>query len=186
MDPREKMYRVGFGVQGEGEYALRHKVFAETLKWIPERADKLDIDDYDCYAFPFTVVQTNGNWREDRLAAYLRVIHYDQPYMLEHEFKDVIPNGFIKSHSMEISRLCINTDVVNHRDRLFVLTKLFNAVIMHGRELGREFCYFVTVPSVITLLRYMKIPVHVLKETPERLSAVVHTRECILLDTPPK
>ncbi len=184
MHPRDNPYRVVFGVQGEREYALRYKVFVQTLKWIPERADKLDIDEYDSYGVPFTVVQTNGNWREDRLAAYLRVIHCTYPYMLECEFKDVMPDVFIKPDSIELSRLCIDTDVVTPRDRLRVLTQLFNAVIIYAKELEIARCYFVTIPSVVALLRYMKLPVHVLKKTPDRVSATVYFGECILLDTP--
>lgn len=31
-------------------YHLRHRVFAEQLKWVPERADKLEADVYDAWS----------------------------------------------------------------------------------------------------------------------------------------
>ena len=31
-------------------YRLRHRVFAERLKWVPERADRLEEDVYDAWS----------------------------------------------------------------------------------------------------------------------------------------
>lgn len=41
-------------LESEGElrqaYHLRHRVFAETLKWVPERQDRLESDVYDAWS----------------------------------------------------------------------------------------------------------------------------------------
>ena len=36
-------------------YHLRHRVFAERLKWVPERTDRLEADVYDTWS-------TNRGW----------------------------------------------------------------------------------------------------------------------------
>ncbi|HEB76261.1 MAG TPA: N-acyl-L-homoserine lactone synthetase, partial [Nitrospirae bacterium] len=47
------------------------------MKWVPGREDLLETDDYDEYAVSFGVFD-----RESRLAAYLRLIMPQRPFML--------------------------------------------------------------------------------------------------------
>ncbi len=87
-------------------YALRHKIFAEELKWIERKDDGMDIDEYDQGAISFGVFNL-----KDRLLGSFRIIPHDQPFMLENDFLFLINQNHElrkQADTIEISRFCID------------------------------------------------------------------------------
>jgi len=62
-------------------YQLRHRVFAERLKWVPERMDRLESDQYDAWSSSIGVFSNDAT-----LLGLVRVTHAQVPFMLESEF----------------------------------------------------------------------------------------------------
>lgn len=86
-------------------FQLRHRVFCEELKWVPETDDRNEIDEYDINAIHFGVFD-----KDDILRAYLRLIHTNKPFMLKDIFGSLIgPDHELKrdTNTAEVSRLCV-------------------------------------------------------------------------------
>ncbi|MDO8356520.1 MAG: acyl-homoserine-lactone synthase, partial [Nitrospirota bacterium] len=49
-----------YGEQLAQSYRLRHKVFAESLKWVPETDDREEIDLYDLWGTTLGLVRDDG------------------------------------------------------------------------------------------------------------------------------
>src|SRR5688500_6159848 len=62
-------------------YQLRHRVFAERLKWVPERTNRLESDMYDAWSSSIGVFSDNAT-----LLGLVRVTQAPVPFMLESEF----------------------------------------------------------------------------------------------------
>jgi acyl homoserine lactone synthase len=87
-------------------FRLRHEIFAEELKWVPEDEFGLEIDRYDVNGVHFGVMDMDGN-----LLAYMRILPTSGPYMLENEFSFLVGRDHDIRHSFdtaEISRLCVS------------------------------------------------------------------------------
>ncbi|MBX3303543.1 MAG: GNAT family N-acetyltransferase [Nitrospira sp.] len=62
-------------------YRLRHQVFAERLKWVPERADRFESDVYDTWSTSIGVFAGQST-----LLGLVRMTQAPVPFMLESEF----------------------------------------------------------------------------------------------------
>ena len=62
-------------------YQLRHRVFAERLKWVPERADRFESDVYDVWSILIGVFVDGST-----LLGLVRMTQAPVPFMLESEF----------------------------------------------------------------------------------------------------
>jgi acyl homoserine lactone synthase len=102
-------------LQGNSEwrqaYGLRHRVFAERLKWVSERADKLESDMYDAWSSSLGVFSDSGT-----LLGMVRMTHAPVPFMLESEFSSCL----VGSHQVrkevdtaEITRLAVDPDITD-------------------------------------------------------------------------
>lgn len=88
-------------------YQLRHKVFAEELKWVPQAKNRLERDSYDKSAQHF------GVFRDKKILSYLRLVSPAHGYMLEKEFSSLVSPGHIlrkTGDTREVSRLCVSVD----------------------------------------------------------------------------
>jgi acyl homoserine lactone synthase len=90
-------------------YDLRHKVFAERLKWVPERSDRLESDVYDAWSSTIGVFS-----EEAKILGLVRMTHAPVPFMLESEFSACL----VGSHQIrkeldtaEITRLAVDPDI---------------------------------------------------------------------------
>jgi acyl homoserine lactone synthase len=93
-------------------YRLRHKVFAESLKWVPETDDGQEIDLYDLWGVTVGLVRNDG-----AVVGVARLIPASGQFMLENEFGALLPDGYqIRKHSdtAEITRLAVDPEI---RDR---------------------------------------------------------------------
>jgi len=93
-------------------YRLRHKVFAESLKWVPETEDRQEIDLYDLWGVSVGLIRNDG-----AVVGVARLLPSSGPFMLEKEFGALLPDDYQvrkDSDTAEITRLAVDPDI---RDR---------------------------------------------------------------------
>lgn len=92
-------------------YRLRHKIFCEELKWLPQSEDLRETDEYDEHAVFFGVFNEHN-----KLLAFLRLILPEKAFMIEKEFSFLIGAWYKirkESDTAEISRLCVSPEARN-------------------------------------------------------------------------
>lgn len=142
-------------------YTLRHKVYCEHLRWVPASITGLEIDAYDQGA-----VHIGAFRRDGKLAATMRFILHDAPYMLEKEFLAVLPNGYRVRKgrdTAEVTRLA--TLVPIERDRAankFVLDVIFKGMYAWSRANRIRRLYFVVESALFRLMQSRGFPVEAL------------------------
>jgi len=100
------------GEQLAQSYRLRHKVFAESLKWVPETDDRQEMDLYDRWGTTVGLVRDDG-----AVDGVARLLPSTCPFMLEKEFGALLPTGYQvrkNSDTAEITRLAVDPEI---RDR---------------------------------------------------------------------
>jgi N-acyl-L-homoserine lactone synthetase len=89
-------------------YRLRHRVFCTRLGWVPSSPEGLETDRYDAWAHHLGVYTESVG-----LAALVRVLPADCPFMLESDFLGLVgPDHRIRKQpdTAEISRLALADD----------------------------------------------------------------------------
>lgn len=134
-------------------YRLRHKVFAERLKWVPESSDRLEVDSYDPYA------STVGLFDEDRcLRGVFRMVNSAHPFMLEHEFRPcLLPGCEIRKESdtVEITRLALDPGLVDKGLSIRYMQVLYKGVYQWCLQNEARFLYMVVEKRFLRVLRGM-------------------------------
>jgi acyl homoserine lactone synthase len=100
------------GEQLAQSYRLRHKVFAESLKWVPETDDRQEMDLYDRWGTTVGLVRDDG-----AVVGVARLLPSSGQFMLEKEFGALLPDGYRvrkNSDTAEITRLAVDHEI---RDR---------------------------------------------------------------------
>ena len=136
-------------------FRLRHRVFAEDLKWVPTTRNELEIDGYDAAAVHVGVFDG-----EDRLLAYVRVLTAERRYMLEDEFRCVLgPEGALRKEgdSCELTRFCVDPhareqEVATAFGTFPLFMLLFKGVYHWSAGQGAPVLYAVTDRIVYKLL----------------------------------
>jgi acyl homoserine lactone synthase len=88
---------------------LRHKVFAERLKWVPERSDRLESDVYDAWSSTIGVFS-----QQAKILGLVRMTHAPVPFMLESEFSACLVGAHQVRKELdtaEITRLAVDLDI---------------------------------------------------------------------------
>ena len=97
------------GEQLAQSYRLRHKVFAEALKWVPETDDRQEVDLYDLWGVTLGLVRNDG-----AVVGVARLIPSSGQFMLENEFGALLPDGYQirkTSDTAEITRLAVDPEI---------------------------------------------------------------------------
>lgn len=88
----------------EDAFKLRHRVFAESLRWVAPHPKGIETDGYDAHAHHF-VVENNA-----KVVGYLRILcgGLGVALMLENEFRLLNPqsNTINEIGNLEITRIC--------------------------------------------------------------------------------
>jgi acyl homoserine lactone synthase len=141
-------------------YALRHKVFAQELRWAPLRDDGLEQDVYDAHAKHF------GVFRDRKILSYLRLVSPEHRYMLEKEFRALVsPDHDIRKapDTREVSRLCVSFDERGTKVRtaigsLGVSMLLYRHVYQWCVPNQVRYLYLVVEYKVLRLLKMFGFP----------------------------
>jgi acyl homoserine lactone synthase len=92
-------------------YGLRHRVFAERLKWVPERPNRLESDMYDTWSTSIGVFSADCT-----LLGLVRVTHAPVPFMLESEFSACLMGTHPVRKELdtaEITRLAVDPNLAD-------------------------------------------------------------------------
>ncbi len=138
-------------------YKLRHAIFAEELKWVPEAQNGLETDQYDPYSVPLGVFNPSGS-----LVSHLRIIPTEMPFMMEKEFFNFVSKRHtLKKHrdTAEITRLCVAPEfrgamINGFSPAMFLFKGLYIWCNLHGIRHQ----YFAVEYKVLRMLRISGFP----------------------------
>ena len=137
-------------------YALRHKVYAEALKWVPTSVDRLEVDAYDAWGTSLGVFSDVGS-----LIGVIRLLPSDGPFMLESEFQSCMAPGYTfrkERDTNEITRLTIDpslTDKSLSSRMLLVLLKGMYQWLIHNDV---RYSYMVIEKRFLRVLHRLGFP----------------------------
>ena len=95
-------------LEKEQAFRLRHRLFAETLHWVPEVASGLEIDGYDHTTEMIGILDG-----QRRVLGQVRMHESHVPFMIEREFASVLGSGsmpFKGRDTAEITRFGVDPD----------------------------------------------------------------------------
>src|SRR2546422_9955223 len=87
-------------------YRLRHKVFAETLRWVSPSEDGQEMDIYDLWGTSIGLVRHDG-----QLLGLARLLPASGEFMLERDLRALLPQGHVlrkERDTAEITRLALD------------------------------------------------------------------------------
>lgn len=92
-------------------YRLRHKVFAETLRWVPPTDDGQEIDMYDLWGTLIGLVGQDG-----QVLRLARLLPSSGQFMLEQDLRMLLPPGYVvrkERDTAEITRLTLDPAITD-------------------------------------------------------------------------
>lgn len=142
-------------------YRLRHKIYCEKLRWVPATQDELEIDAYDQQG-----ILLGAFWENSVLSSTLRFLKGEQDYMLEKEFKRLLPPGF-KLHkardTAEVTRLATLVPLMTgHESQKYALDMIFKGMYHWSVANEVRFLYFVVERAFMRLMTMRGYPCHAL------------------------
>lgn len=141
----------------EAALKLRHEVFAEELKWVPETPDGLERDPYDGFS------SSIGVFREDMtLAGSLRMILPPNPFMIDKEFAVLMPEGERIERSpevAEITRLCVKKEFRSNKGGRDITLLLYKGLYHWNMMNGVRYSAMVVDNRCYRILRLGCLPV---------------------------
>ena len=115
-------------------YRLRHKVFAEVLRWVPPTDDAQEMDMYDLWGSSIGLIDRSG-----KLHGMVRLLPASGPFMLEKDLRMLLPTDHVMRKSRdtaEITRLAIDPDIkdkgLSARLMLTLIKGIYHWAMAHG------------------------------------------------------
>ena len=115
-------------------YRLRHKVFAEVLRWVPPTDDGQEMDMYDLWGSSIGLFDRRG-----KLHGLARLLSASGPFMLEQDLRMLLPPDHVVRKSRdtaEITRLAIDPDIkdkgLSARLMLTLIKGIYHWAMVHG------------------------------------------------------
>jgi acyl homoserine lactone synthase len=143
-------------------YRLRHRVFAEGLKWVPETERRLETDLYDAWSNSIGVFSDWG-----QLLGIVRVTQAPVPFMLESEFSACL----VGSHPLrkeldtaEITRLAVDPDITDRRLSSMVMCTVIKGAYQWCLAHDVRYTYIVVEKRLLRALRVMGWPCQAIGE----------------------
>jgi acyl homoserine lactone synthase len=143
-------------------YQLRHRVFAERLKWVPERTDRLESDMYDAWSSSIGVFSNNA-----ALLGLVRLTRAPVPFMLESEFSACllgIHHLRKELDTAEITRLAVDPNIMTRGLSIRVMHVAIKGAYLWCLEHGVRYTYIVVEKPLLRGLRLMGWPCQVIGE----------------------
>lgn len=151
-----------YGEQLAQSYRLRHKVFAESLKWVPRTDDREEIDLYDLWGTTLGLVRADG-----AVVGMARLIPSSGPFMLEKEFGALLPAGYQirkSSDTAEITRLAIDPEIRDKGLSSKIMLVLLKGVYQWAVENDIRYYYLEVEHRFFRTLRALGFPCEMLGE----------------------
>ncbi|MDH4097568.1 MAG: GNAT family N-acetyltransferase [Nitrospira sp.] len=143
-------------------YRLRHHVFAERLKWVPERADRLEDDVYDAWSTSIGVFSG-----ESKLLGLVRMTHAPVPFMLESEFSACLVGSHRvrkETDTAEITRLAVDPAISDHGLSSKLMKTIFKGMYQWCLIHDVRFTYMVVEHRLLRVVQRMGWPCRALGE----------------------
>jgi len=137
-------------------YRLRHRVFAERLRWVRETENGLETDVYDSWS---TMVGLFSDW--GHLIGIVRMTHAPVPFMLESEFSACL----VSSHKVrkaldtaEITRLAVDPGITDRSLSTRAMCAIIKGAYQWCLTHDVRYTYFVVEKRLLRALRLMGWP----------------------------
>jgi len=137
-------------------YHLRHRVFAERLKWVPERNGQIESDVYDAWSTSIGLFSS-----QLQLLGMVRMTPAPLPFMLESEFSGCL----VGSHHVrkeldtaEITRLAVDPTITDRGLSVKVMRTLIKGSYQWCLANDVRYTYVVVENRLIRALRLMGWP----------------------------
>ena len=150
------------GEQLAQSYRLRHKVFAESLKWVPETEDRQEIDLYDLWATTVGLVREDG-----AVVGVARLLPSSSQFMLEKEFGALLPSGYqIRKgpDTAEITRLAVDPEIRDRGLSSKMMLALLKGVYQWAVENDIRYYYLEVEHRFFRALRALGFPCEMIGE----------------------
>ncbi len=143
-------------------YRLRHRVFAERLKWVPERADRLEADVYDTWSTSIGVFAG-----DTRLLGLVRMTHGPVPFMLESEFSAcLVGNHCVRKETdtAEITRLAVDPAIADRGLSARLMKMIFKGMYQWCLLHNVRYTYMVVEHRLLRVVQRMGWPCRAIGE----------------------
>lgn len=137
-------------------YQLRHRVFAEQLKWVPETADRQEMDMYDLWGVTVGVFGSDGV-----LLGMGRLLPASGEFMLGNEFGALLPRDYVvrkEQDTAEITRLAVNPDVKDPKLSSRVMLAVLKGIYQWAVENEIRYYYLEVEHRFLRALRMLGFP----------------------------
>ena len=138
-------------------YHLRHRVFAEKLKWVPERKDQLESDVYDAWSTSI------GLFSSQQLLGMVRMTPAPLPFMLESEFSGCL----VGSHHVrkeldtaEITRLAVDPAIADRGLSAKLMRTIFKGMYHWTLANNIRYTYLVVESRLLRVVQRIGWPCH--------------------------
>jgi N-acyl-L-homoserine lactone synthetase len=143
-------------------YQLRHRVFAERLRWVPERHDQLEEDIYDAWSTSIGVFAD-----ETKLLGLVRMTHAPVPFMLESEFSAcLVGNHRVRKETdtAEITRLAVDPSIADRGLSATLMKTIFKGMYHWCLRHAVRYTYMVVENRLLRVVQRMGWPCHAIGE----------------------
>lgn len=137
-------------------YRLRHRVFAETLQWVPPTDDGKEMDMYDLWGVTVGLFGPNG-----ALLGMARLLPSAGKFMLENEFGALLPEDYAirkERDTAEITRLAVNPDIRDPKLSTKIMLGLLKGIYQWAVENEIRYYYLEVEHRFLRALRMLGFP----------------------------
>lgn len=137
-------------------YRLRHRVFAETLQWVPPTDDGKEMDMYDLWGVTVGLFGDDGT-----LLGMARLLPRSGKFMLENEFGALLHEGYTirkEEDTAEITRLAVNPDIRDPKLSTRVMLGVLKGIYQWAVENDIRYYYLEVEHRFLRALRMLGFP----------------------------
>lgn len=137
-------------------YRLRHRVFAETLQWVPPTDDGKEMDMYDLWGVTVGLFGPNG-----ALLGMARLLPAAGKFMLENEFGALLPEDYAirkERDTAEITRLAVNPDIRDPKLSTKIMLGVLKGIYQWAVENEIRYYYLEVEHRFLRALRMLGFP----------------------------
>lgn len=167
-----------FDSEKEQGFRLRHQLFAETLRWVPEHPSGLEIDTYDDFTEMMALLDSSR-----RVLGLVRMHESNVPYMIEKEFAVVLGSSLVPfkgRDTAELTRFGVHPEartlvLRTEHGKLDAITLMMKGLYRWSQRRKVRTLYAVTDDRVLRILRIKGLlfePMAEPKLMPDGVSAV--------------
>lgn len=166
-------------------YQLRHRVFAEQLRWVPETEDGQEMDMYDLWGVTVGLFD-----QRETLLGMARLLPSAGKFMLENEFGALLPQGYTirkERDTAEITRLAVNPAIQDKKLSTQVLLGVLKGIYQWAVENEVRYYYLEVEHRFLRALRMLGFPCEpigpVVKLPPAEVGAVAALYDMVRFDS---